>query len=377
LGETKTVFTLRPAEIAKEKIIDTRHIIDVHTSTFAERVMETIRLNLVGRLFFTFAFLMIFASTVSALSMFDKVNDFDGDGRADFVVTRAVGGLKVWYVWQTTAGFMTVQWGVAGDNNASGDFDGDGKTDFAISRSIKLGTRDTYILYLQTNTYSVKRLTSIFAFFTGPQDYDGDGKADPAVTFIEGTTVIIYHSSIRGVQEGTDMPAALPERVGDLTGDGRAEAAVSSGGTDSSGRVWIRNLATDSISSVAWGLQGDQFVAADFDGDDKGDIAIFRPSTGDWWWIRSSDSVVNVVHWGLNGDVPVAADYDGDSKTDHAIYRPGSPNGIYWILNSSGGVTGARLGRTWRHRRAILRSRNLVYQSLELDGTDQAVRPAG
>ena len=71
-------------------------------------------------------------TTVFGQNMFRKINDFDGDGKADFAVTRNEGGNKIWYVWQTTGGFTAYQWGLATDENAAGDYDGDGKTDPGI-----------------------------------------------------------------------------------------------------------------------------------------------------------------------------------------------------------------------------------------------------
>ena len=37
--------------------------------------------------------------------------------------------------------------------------------------------------------------------------------------------------------------------------------------------------------------------------------------------------------WGVNGDIPVGGDYDGDNRTDFTVYRP--QNGTWYITNSS------------------------------------------
>ncbi len=55
------------------------------------------------------------------------------------------------------------------------------------------------------------------------------------------------------------------------------------------------------------GSCGDKPVQADYDGDNKDDLAIFRPSEGNWYVFRSSDNGVTIVNWGSSTDVPVPA----------------------------------------------------------------------
>jgi len=72
---------------------------------------------------------------------------------------------------------------------------------------------------------------------------------------------------------------------------------------------------------------------ADFDGDRRSDLGVFRPSNGIWYASRSMQSFY-AAQFGQAGDQPAPADYDGDGKTDFAVWREGS-FAYFYILNSS------------------------------------------
>jgi len=287
--------------------------------------------------------LSFFSSGVFAQNMFRKVSDFDGDGKADFAVTRNQGGQKIWWIWQTTAGLRVVQWGVDFDQRAASDYDGDGKTDIAVYREPTSfpPVYTFYILESQTNTFSYKSFSTFANFGSRAvhQDYNGDGRTDAGVNTGEfGLTTqlsVIYSGSNSGFTRSIP-PGGVSIRIGDMDGGGRADIAHYA---FNSNVVTITSLETNTPLSLQFGIPNDQYQMADFDGDGKGDLTLWRSSAGDWLWIRSSDNTMQTEHWGMSGDFAVPADYDGDGRTDLAIWRPASPQSHYWVNGSSSGVS--------------------------------------
>lgn len=117
---------------------------------------------------------------------------------------------------------------------------------------------------------------------------------------------------------------------GDMDGDLKTDFSVY---RPSTGVWYALNSSNGTVSIRPFGAAGDIAVPKDYDGDNTTDLGLFRPSTGDWFYFRSSDSTVVNVNFGLNGDIPTAGDYDGDAIADLAVFRPST--GTWWIRRST------------------------------------------
>jgi hypothetical protein len=99
---------------------------------------------------------------------------------------------------------------------------------------------------------------------------------------------------------------------------------------------------------MTFGFSTDKPVAADYDGDRRTDIAVWRPSNGFWYYLRSSDNGFTGFPFGLNGDIPQPADRDGDGKADFVVFRQSAaPGQTYWYswLSATGTLKSEQWGQ--------------------------------
>ena len=209
---------------------------------------------------------------------------------------------------------------------AIGDVNYDGKPDIVLDNSL---SQPIGILLGSGNgtTYTDSTLnTSQLVGAVAIADANHDGKPD-----------LVYYgltSSVSGfprVGVALNSCGGLTQRPsGDFDGDGVTDSTVY---RPSSG-VWFTLRSSDNTVSIEqFGLNGDIPIDGDFDGDQRADLCIFRPSTGVWFFKRSSNGTTLGAQFGNPGDKPVVGDYDKDGISDIAIWRPS--NGNFFVLRSS------------------------------------------
>ncbi len=126
----------------------------------------------------------------------------------------------------------------------------------------------------------------------------------------------------------------LAHQFADFDGDGKTDISIF---RPAPGEWWYLRSLDGGNRAAQFGQSTDKIVAADYTGDGKADVAFFRPSTGEWFILRSEDGSFYSFPFGISGDVPTPADFDGDGKADPAVFRPS--NQTWYISRSSGGTT--------------------------------------
>ena len=125
------------------------------------------------------------------------------------------------------------------------------------------------------------------------------------------------------------------KRFLDFNGDERTDISIY---RPSNGQWWYleSQFLFNQVVAGQFGTSTDRPMPDDYSGDGKADPAVFRASTGEWYVLRSDNATVYAFQFGTSGDIPLTGDFDGDQLADAGVFRPST--GEWFILRSTGGV---------------------------------------
>jgi hypothetical protein len=175
-------------------------------------------------------------------------------------------------------------------------------------------------------------------------DNDGDGRTDPAV-FRQSTNRMWSLNSLNGASDSTSVGTGAGDifmnNTGDFDGDGRADPLLLKTQSFQNAVTWLILQTTGPTRNVWWGSFAapnlDVAVPADYNGDGKEDIAMFRRSSGAWYIIESGTEAQRTLAWGSPNDIPAIGDYDGDGTADLTVVRAANGQLIWYTLRTSDG----------------------------------------
>lgn len=279
------------------------------------------------------------------------IDDVNGDGVPD-IVELTITGTAVSGVTTLigkgdgtfTVGPTSSVSGVPSDQPATGDFNGDGKKDLLVGGTVLFGSNDGRFTVGPTNSTLASIVNYLFPGAVG--DLRNNGKLDVVVTN-EGGSVWIFYGNGDGTFTAGPTYAALPDymqvTITDIDGDGNPDIVLgtSTGGVYTIGgydtplpmyQVLMGRGDGTFVDSRAYPegsySGGTEIASADFNGDGKPDVLIFKDGNG----IQQSELIMlpgdgkgnlgTAVTTPLPNSFPkqmVSADMNGDGKPDAVL----------------------------------------------------------
>jgi hypothetical protein len=274
----------------------------------------------------------LFASSVAA-------GDFDGDGRADVVITHGNSQLGNATAFLYANGFQVqipLRWPGLGERETAreaiaADFNADGKSDVALTTWGNSGE----VLIALGGTGG--RFTDFRTFGTGSdpshlvaQDFNGDGKLDLAVTHSLGGTVAILAGGAGNFRYAIGTrPSSIA--AGDFNADNKIDLAVQLETHTEAGRLGLQDFAVllgngagtfAAASTFSSGSEIANLVAVDFNGDGKADIGMLDTKGSIKILLSDGAGKFNLstrIDSGVANATLIAPDMNADGKPDLAL----------------------------------------------------------
>ena len=240
------------------------------------------------------------------------------------------------------------------DGSLDSSFDGDGKvttnvlggdnaTSVAVQRNGRIVVAGSSYPGANNNEASLARYNadgSLDASFGtgGTRTFDMNGASND---FVYGMALDAADRIVVAGETGGSVTTArilsdvaARSTLFDFDGDGRSDISIF---RPSVGQWWYLRSSDGGNRAFAFGTSSDKLVPGDYTGDGRSDIAVFRPSTGEWFVLRSENLSYYSFPFGASGDIPAPGDYDADGQTDAAVFRPST--GVWYIRRSTDGGT--------------------------------------
>jgi hypothetical protein len=280
-----------------------------------------------------------------------SMNDLDGDGRTDLAVTnRTSHTVSIFRNTSTGPGNVTYaakidfQTGLNPRGISTGDFDGDGKADLVLTN---YGS-NTVSVFRNTSTgpgninfaIKVDFITGTFPDQVSIGDLDQDGKIDLAVANTNSNSVSVFRNVSTGpgdINYDTKVDfttGTMPYEVsiGDLDGDGKADLVVENSGSNT--LSVFRNTSTGP-GNINYGAKVDFTTGVlpfglsigDLDGDGKTDLAVVNETDNTVSIFRNTSTGPGNIGYAAKTDFTTGStpyqvsisDIDGDGKVDLAV----------------------------------------------------------